>query len=134
MDNITTIFGKFSSVLELKEYADKQFVAFKQAVERVQQLEKEVDHLKGLLANKTPILGVVSSEIAICDMQINFLKQESMNRPLTLEETKRLDLLVKNKILYTEHEQAKYKPKEDDGDVDMATLLTIVSNPEETNG
>lgn len=107
IDNIITLAGKFKSEKELQEYCDKQYVALQKASEKISAMQKEVDHLKRLLTSTAPLVKapetmVVSPEETICDIQINILKNTSMQGELTLEEIKKLDLLIKNKRLAKE--------------------------------
>ena len=101
MDNIITLAGKFKDVLELKAYCDAQYTTLETALSRVAELQAENTHLKELLSSTAPLIPPiakieVSSEQAICEIQIKMLQEDAMHRQLTLEETKRLDLLVKN--------------------------------------
>lgn len=105
-DNILTLAGKFKSNIELQEYCDKQYVALEKALKRIHELELEIGHLKELLSGSSPIIGEAkvellpgSAEQSICEIQINMLQDVAKQRPLTLEETKRLDILVKNLYL-----------------------------------
>lgn len=105
MDNIHSLTEKFSSIVDLQSYADKQFIALKQSQAKIRVLEDEISHLKSLLTSAPiaiqtePELIVKSSEQVICEMEIEKLRQTSMERSLTLEETKRFDLLVKNLMI-----------------------------------
>lgn len=104
-DSIIKISEKFQTHAELQEYCNKQYESLKQAREIIQSLRAEVIHLKELLTssnhlvNSSPELIVKSVEQTICEIQIEMLRTEAMDRSLTLEETKRLDLLVKNLLL-----------------------------------
>lgn len=103
--DIKTLAGEFKSSIELKDYCNKQYVALEQALKRVTDLQHEVAHLKELLAAAKVVPVVAPSiipgnpEQTICEMQVNLLYSIAASRALTLEETKRLDLLVKNLLL-----------------------------------
>ncbi len=105
LESISKISEKFQTETELQQYCDRQYVALKQARDIIQSLRSEVTHLKVLLSssnhlvNSPPELIVKSVEQSICEIQIEMLRGEAMSRQLTLEETKRLDLLVKNLLL-----------------------------------
>jgi len=104
LDNITTLAGRFKSDSDLQEYCNIQFLTLQKAHERILQLEGEIKHLQELVSSTTQLTHkvetlIVPTEQAICEMQLMFLREESLKRPLTLEETKRLDLLVKNLYL-----------------------------------
>ncbi len=105
LDTISNISEKFQSQTELQNYCDRQYKSLLQAKEIILSLKAEVSHLKELLSssnhlvNSPPELIIKSVEQTICEIQIEMLREEAMNRSLTLEETKRLDLLVKNLLL-----------------------------------
>lgn len=98
-----------SSILaeELQKLREHNFsLGSKVAVlqEELEQKVSEIEHLKKLLGSSVPVIGEVSplllSDVElITTQQINKLKQASMTRELTLDEVKRLDLLVKNQNL-----------------------------------
>lgn len=103
MAEIITLAGRFKNSGELQRYADAQYLALKSASDRITKLEDEIKHLKGLLAATVPVVGehktdlfVVSKEQAILEAQIRLLNDRGLEKELTLEETKRLDLLIKN--------------------------------------
>jgi hypothetical protein len=106
MDNISNISQNFKSFIELQEYCDAQFAVAQALAKENEKLKAEIEHLKSLLAGATPLLKPeveqpapklqVSTEQAILEMQIEKMRQDAMVRQLTLEETKRLDLLIKN--------------------------------------
>ena len=61
---------------------------------RIAELESENNSLKLQLQLK--LTPYISSEEMICIEQISLLKEASANRQLSLDEIKRLDLLIKN--------------------------------------
>ena len=61
---------------------------------RIAELEAENKSLKLQLQLK--LTPYISSEEMICIEQISLLKEASANRQLSLDEIKRLDLLIKN--------------------------------------
>ena len=61
---------------------------------RIAELEAENNSLKLQLQLK--LTPYISSEEMICIEQISMLKEASANRQLSLDEIKRLDLLIKN--------------------------------------
>lgn len=135
MDNITTLAGTFASHVELQQYADVQYKLLQKAHDKIALLEAEIVHLKSIVTSSQPLLSapseliIKSTEQAICEMQIERLKEASMNRNLTLEETKRLDLLVKNLILAKEANKEikpdyKYLPE----GITEATLISIAAS------
>ncbi len=71
-----------------------------------EELKFKIAHLETLLAAATPILDERSMEITpeqvICEMQIKRLQTKAAERELSLEETKRLEILVKSLYLIKE--------------------------------
>jgi hypothetical protein len=134
-DNIVTLAGKFESVVQLQEYCDAQFRELERSIHRIQQLEGEVSHLKSLLAGTTTLLDnkvervVVSAEQAICEMQIEMLKKTAMDRQLTLEETKRLDLLIKN-LHISKQAKPAMEAEFTSGLISEADLIKLASVPD----
>lgn len=101
-DNIITLAGKFKSQIELKDYCDSQFKLIGDLNRKVARLEEENSHLKSLLVQNVPIIAkdsLVSDEQAICELQLDRLKRVALERELSLEETKKMDLLIKNLYL-----------------------------------
>lgn len=100
LDNITSLSLKFKTHEELQSYANTQYVALQDAFYKIKQLEEQVLHLKSLLNPEHRIEEIlVPTEQQICEMEIDKLRKTSMERSLTLEETKRLDLYIKNLYL-----------------------------------
>lgn len=103
--SISTLAGEFKNITELQEYCNAQYAALNSSLGRVKELEEEIAHLKTLLEGSTQLVEEkkpeleVSPEQAICEMQIQKLQKAATQRELTLEETKRLDLLIKNLYL-----------------------------------
>lgn len=106
---------KFKTQKELQEYARAQFLTLLNANRHIQSLEMENQQLRSEitilktslpLPNEAKIISK-STEQDICEIEINRIKDLALQGPLTMEDTKRLDLLVKN--LYI----AKGKPISD---------------------
>jgi hypothetical protein len=94
IDELQKAYKEAVKVKEVKEIAETQ-----QRV--IQKLRDENEQLKAKLAelqsNRLPMLGgKISTEELICVEQIEILRGKSLGRELTLEETKKLDLFVKN--------------------------------------
>lgn len=131
LDNITSLAGKFETALEASVYIDKQNMILMQAKEHIIFLESEVKRLQTIL-NSVPSLLPKTNEELICEMEIDKLMRTSSQRNLTLEETKRFDLIVKN--LYLAKDSKKdIKPdyKTLPQGVTEATLVAIASVPGE---
>jgi len=140
-----------SSVLSITEVAgDMREAAFRTEIVRLEKhnvglaetianmmksldnKDAEIAHLKNLLVGGSPVIGqsnlIVSDEIAMIDLQLKKLKEDTMFRAMTLDETKRLDLLIKNKRLVLGDAKPVDRPALP-RDVTPADLLTIASKP-----
>lgn len=77
--------------------------ALDHALKTLDQKDQEIQHLKQLLGNSVPVLGQLavpfSDEEIIATKQLELIANEARIRPLTLDEIKKYDLLVKNKRL-----------------------------------
>lgn len=110
-----------------KSYCEHLFKSLQNSNAQLQAAQSEIVHLKQLLESLTPKFVAPSNETIICEIQIKRLHDESLTRPLTLEETKRLDLLIKN--LYLARGQATEIVTNQNANPDKATddeLLKIV--------
>ena len=133
MADIITLGGTFKTYSDLQRYCDTQFVALKSAVEKIQTLEKEVQHLQELLVASVPLVSnpiIVSHEQALLEAQINLIHQRALDKELTLEETKRLDLLIKNLNLIRGkptgiYEGSSRKVTKDISDAELVRIASI---------
>lgn len=105
---------KFKNKSELQKYAEQQFNSLLIATQTISQLRSTVEELKKELAaykekeEESKIIVVpVSDEELICRSQIQKLYGKAINQELTLEETKRLDLLIKNLYLIKNNGKTK---------------------------
>ena len=94
LEDIQKAYKEATKVKEVKEIAETQNRI-------IEKLRAENEDLKNKLAtlqqNRLPTLGgKISTEELICVEQIEILRSKSLGRELTLEETKKLDLFVKN--------------------------------------
>lgn len=104
MAEIKTLAGAFADEFSLQAYCDAQYQLIHNLQNENTRLRDEVEHLKEALVASVPLVNsVVKLEVpleqAICEMQIAKMQRTAMDRDLTLEETKRLDLLIKNLYL-----------------------------------
>lgn len=118
---------------------EKDNVALGQTIDKLyQELDKkdqEIAHLQVLLRGGIPNLSVlplkVTDEELIALTQLEILKKKAETRELTLEEVKKYDMLVKNKMLA----QGKNPPIDADSEklpTDKDSLLKIVSSKPKT--
>lgn len=138
MAKILTLFGSFDSPKELINFSNAQYLALQSADLKIKKLEEEVKHLQQLLSSTTPILGeqkvetlLVTKEEALIDEQINILYQRSLSKELNLEETKKLDLFIKNKNLLKGQATGiiDTKSKRLKQEISEARLIQIASTP-----
>lgn len=105
IQDIETQYQDSALKVQVEGYQKKNIKLF----ERIQKLEdslklkeEEIKHLKDLLDSSVPSYTpnfVVNDEEVIAIKQLELLKQASQIRPLSLEEVRIYDLLVKNKRL-----------------------------------
>lgn len=110
MGDIIELCNEFKTEMERTQFIAKQHQAILQLMAKNKQLESEIVHLKELLVNSTPLLVsdskveriIVTPEEALIERQIDMIQQRAYSTELTLEDTKKLDLLIKNKRLAKE--------------------------------
>jgi len=96
--NIKTLENEFKSngVLEKTVSEQKKLIAAQE--ETIKKLLAEVDRLQGI--DKAAVIKLeLTPEQQIIEMQIMRLQQTSMERSLTYDETRMLDIHIKNKRL-----------------------------------
>ena len=101
-------------------------------------LKEKIEHLKELLTSTAPLIGgevsilEVPQEQAICEIQLKMLNGKAQGRELTLEETKRLEILVKSLYLIKD-KQGTTIPAEFaniPNNISLADLSSIASDNE----
>jgi uncharacterized protein YdcH (DUF465 family) len=135
LDNIQSLEKKFESMSELQAYADSQYRVIIEQSKLISQLHSEVAHLKSLLSSSELVDEkatkiIASTEQSICEIEIERLKETALQRGLTLEETKRLDLLVKNLLLSKEQSKSIPTTFRHLSNISNATLIEIASQPD----
>lgn len=105
-DNFSLMLQDFKSMADLQGYADAQYRQIIELNKKLKVLDDENKHLKKLLdqsvkdvikkedESSTSIIQL-SDEESICVMQLKILKETSLDRELSLEETKKLDTFSK---------------------------------------
>jgi len=93
----------------LTQISSQHFLLLETLQKENEDLKSQVVHLKELLTSTAPLIGEVSvievpQEQAICEIQLRMLNEKAQNRELTLEETKRLEILVKSLYLIKERQ------------------------------
>lgn len=131
MSNINDLTKDFEDVLEWRHFCEAQFKTITSLNKKISKLEEENTELKRLLQQTTPLLdadgklshfeqraqelaeqGLTAAEI-ICHLEIHKLKQVALRQELTMEETRKLDILIKG--LHTLKDGKKSELKEIEG-------------------
>lgn len=141
MADIITLDGrKFKSNQELIAYSNAQYLALQAAADKIKKLEEEITHLQQLLASSTPLVGENKVEIyqkpleqAVVEAQIQILSKRALEKELTLEEVKTLDLLIKNKKLCEDGKTLEKKTKKRKEYTD-AELIEVAKSEPKPNG
>lgn len=103
--NMVSVLQDFKNYVDLKKFAESQHLTITTLQHKLSLLEEENKKLKQLVVdtNKDLFIGEnkaikieITPEESIIVEQIDHLRSMSSNRALTLEEVKRLDLLIKN--------------------------------------
>lgn len=130
------MFDQFKDIVEMREYANAQYNTIVTQSKKITQLEEEIRHMKRLLAEATPLLPVstdqsalhVNDEEFIARIEIKKLRDVSMARELTMEETRKLEVYAK--LLH----QLNNVPKKliiDTKKMSADTLLASLDNAED---
>ena len=105
--SLSSMFQETKELSDLQAFCEAQQKTILGLTKKVKQLEEERDHLKGLLETTAPILPNPSSSVlptekfltsdqeAICRMQLTKLRDVALERELTLEETKKVEIFSK---------------------------------------
>lgn len=103
------ILDNFNSIEELKDYASAQFSTILAQSKKITDLERKLEEAELRLAKAeqqnsiqsalNPSQEQGSDAETTCLVQLAIIKGNSMTRELTLEETKKLEILTKTLIL-----------------------------------
>lgn len=138
MGNITEIYKEFKTSVEKEQFVLKQHETIELLVTKNKQLTEEIEHLKKLLVESVPILPqqnlvskiVQTPEEYVIESQIEIIQSRSYGQELTLEDVKKLDLLLKNKNLIKLRDPATIQgesKKIDSKNYTRAELISIAS-------
>jgi hypothetical protein len=116
--SIDTLAGQFRESAELQRYCDQQYVTIQRLQQENTALRAELLHVRDLLSsttelvpkNQDPVRIEVTPEQAICEIQISKIQEKAQVRELSLEETKRLEILIKALYLIKESEKQEIVP------------------------
>lgn len=132
-DNIKSILDKLENDSEKDAYIAAQFETISKLNKKLINSEEKIKHLEELLSKTTPLISVSSSknredEENICRVEISKLRDISIQRPLTLEEARKLETY--HKVLNNLRNQPKEKSDEAKNASD-ADLLSLVNENNE---
>ncbi len=102
INEIRKQFAEKLSSEEWKIFADMQRSMMEKYEQQLDFLTQKNKHLENLLLKNSGFATEITPEETICVQQISRLETLSNERQLTLEEVKKLDLLVKNLKLVRE--------------------------------
>lgn len=119
----------FKSFEDLKAFTENLLKRSVQDERTIKTLENNLEVMKKTVQDLTEkaeqqVEGKIPAETLVCHMEIEKLLNTSLQRQLDLNETKQLDLLIKNLYIV----QGKTKPKKKDkpqDPVDEAKLLLL---------
>lgn len=122
-------FVEKTKVKDLKEFAETQQGLLEKVIFENKQLKEKNDQLEKVLnqlADKKNVVMNVTAEELICIEQIEVLRSHSAKRELSLDEVKRLDILIKNLRLLREQSTQAIETK-GYRDVSEAELVAIAT-------
>jgi len=100
MDNLDKSLQELKSFAELQSFSRDQHRTIVELTKQLVALQDETQELKLLLEGTVPLFGaeriIVTNEEMICLKQIEDLRKISDMAVLTLDQTRQLDLLIKN--------------------------------------
>lgn len=114
---------------ELQEFSESQMDLIVKLKKENEFLRKKLSELERMLLGTTPI----SQEELICIQQIAILRDDSLKRALTLEEVKKLDLLVKNLRLIREQSTQVIDLQEIPSDDELLKIATANDEQPQNN-
>lgn len=139
-DDITNkILANFESVEDIKEYASSQYKTIITQSKKITELERKTEVLEAKLADAEKRAAVSSSlsieqpegqsdTETVCVIQIAMLKGLAMNKELTLEEVKKLEILTKTLQLIRNKTVGEDKKGQDNAKLTTEQLLALASS------
>jgi len=122
--DVKELFGKFKSIVELKDYTRDIFLRLQVSIKKLQEQEQELAHLRTLLSSNA--FELIPPEQLTCEMEIRKFENVSKSRHLTLEEAKIFDIMNKNLLAIKRAKQEEKRPIKTIEE-DELTLLGIVN-------
>lgn len=137
MADIMELFTEFKTEMEKKSFVEQQHKTITALITKNKLLEEEVKHLKDLLLTITPVAGdnvvqkiIITPAEALIERQVFMIQSYGLEKELTLEEVKKLDLLLKNlKILKDQNTTIQNSPaKYENKHLSSAQLIQIATS------
>lgn len=141
MSSIDDMIKSFATLADLSEFSKQQHLTILELTKKIDALKVKNAQLETLIQEKTPVLvgeytpilhaGRIDEayEENICKMELKKLHDLSLERPLTYEETKKVEIFTKLILALSQ------KPKGnliDTKKKDTEELLKLVSNNDES--
>ncbi len=107
MSSIEDMMKSFTDISELQSFCEQQHKTIMELTKKIDKLTEKKNHLETMLQQKTPVLvgeyspiiqaGTIDEayEENICKMELKKLHDLSLERVLTYEETKKVDIFSK---------------------------------------
>jgi regulator of replication initiation timing len=132
--DLDEMFKQFSDLVELQEYCAKQHATLTKIIDENAKLKIEVSHLKELLNASVPNLSIVpgssisliTDEENICKLELEKLRISSLERSLSFEEAKKVEIYTK--LLLSIQSKKDKKDPVDTSKLNEADLLALVEN------
>jgi len=133
-DTIDKMATKYKTVAELRVYANAQYKTIIKLNQKINDLNKEIEDIK---SNKTeykssftiPNLKGISDEEAICIMELNKLRQRSMNDELTMEECRKVEAYVRTLLNLRDGETGAVSQTGSMSTEDLVKAMNSLSGP-----
>ena len=105
--SLNSMFEETKELSDLRAFSEAQQRTIIQLTKKIKQLEEEKDHLKGILETTAPVLPspqtnsvvtekfLTSDQETICRTQLVKLREIALEREMTLEETKKVEIFSK---------------------------------------
>lgn len=133
-NNLDKMSIKFKEFSELQMFAEAQQKTIISLTKKLNEKEDEIKHLKKLIEGAVPLLPSSESqsiiinladtdEKNICKLELNKLKKLSLDRELTLEEAKKVDIY--SKLLLAIDSKAPKAPRDVEPISDEALLEVL---------
>lgn len=129
---------ELTGLAELKAYSEAQYKTIIELSKKINKLEEENKDLRSQVQNSVPkdpsadqskyvTLAMGDDHEVIAKIQLNKIKEVCFDRELTLDEVKRVEILVK--VLNFQKQSKEQKVKEQVESMNEADLIALVNDP-----